>query len=609
MVEVKGIAKPVIACATNIQEKITVYTSSVLASKARENILEFILINHPIDCPICDQGGECDLQDQYIIMGSLASRFYESYKKGVSNKNLSHIIKLSLNKCINCSRCTRFSHQVLGNYSFTILNRGEKSAITNYLKNLYVDELSSNVMDICPVGASTSKIISYDVRVWDYIDLKFVDFSNVIHQPIRMDFRGLSIQRILPLIDFNTEEEWITDKIRYSFRLFEKNKFFLPKIKKLNKFRILSWKKFNSIFIKNFIRILSYFYNKKRYFNMNLKICENSSDIYVYNYFKFFNKINSITVRSRVRNCNLFRNLYLIKNKDLDFIDAENFLLINTNLRSDFPIINFKIREKFIYDFTDVFIVGNILNLNYYFKHVSNNLLKCKNLLKYKNFFKKKNIYIFSKSKENFLLNFNKFFDLSNEKNIDILQSEIGFFSKKLLKSSFFNFISLNIHSNNYFTKYNKTSNINIISNIYNIKNYNLLVPKKLNFEQNSMFINIFGYFSDFTFVLYKTEHRTLKNEWNIFKFFFRKLKIKNRFFLSKIKSRFIPKKWLYLYISLNIYDFKENKFILVNKNNDLLKNLKFTYNFLDKFTIDLFKKNTSVFFDFFKINSIGWLF
>ena len=166
VVEVKNSFKPIISCAVLILKDMDINTNSVLVLKARESVLQFILNNHPLDCPICDQGGECDLQDQYVIMGSSESRYYENNKKSVKDKNISFILKLSLNKCINCSRCTRFSQIVNGDYSYSLLGRGENIFISNYLKELNnVFEMSSNVMDLCPVGAITSKVVSYNFRV------------------------------------------------------------------------------------------------------------------------------------------------------------------------------------------------------------------------------------------------------------------------------------------------------------------------------------------------------------------------------------------------------------------------------------------------------------
>ncbi len=247
-VELNNTSKPIISCATNISANLVVYTNTLLSFKSRESILEFILINHPIDCPICDQGGECDLQDQYIVMGSSNSRYYEKFKKSVKNKNISYLIKLSLNKCINCTRCSRFSQQIGSDYSFSLLGRGENSNISNYVKNFYSFEISGNVMDICPVGALTSKIISYDFRIWELIDLKFVDTDDVMQPPIRIDFRGLRVQRILPISNPETEEDWISDFLRYSFKFMFKNRFYLPQLKKKKFIYIIFLKQFFSYF-------------------------------------------------------------------------------------------------------------------------------------------------------------------------------------------------------------------------------------------------------------------------------------------------------------------------------------------------------------------------
>jgi len=287
-IEIRNINKPIIACATNISENIDVFTNSLLAFKSRENILEFILINHPIDCPICDQGGECDLQDQYTVMGSINSRFYENNKKAVLNKNINFLIKLSLNKCINCSRCVRYSNQIIGDYSFSLLGRGESSNISNYVKNFFISEINLNVVDLCPVGALTSKLISYDFRIWELIDLKFVDLNDIIMPFIRIDFRGLSIQRVLPLNNFDTEEEWISNYTRINFKNVFKNRFFLPKFKIFNNFISSSWSNFSNITKNIFKKLYIYFYSKKIYFLSYLSLNKKKLDIYNYFYYSLF---------------------------------------------------------------------------------------------------------------------------------------------------------------------------------------------------------------------------------------------------------------------------------------------------------------------------------
>lgn len=158
LVEEKKSAKPILSCSTLINNGMQIYTYSKTVKKAREGVIEYLLINHPLDCPICDQGGECDLQDQTLMFGADRSRFYESHKRAVENKNYSPIIKFALNRCIHCSRCVRFLNEVSETYSLSLLGRGLTTEISSYL-NFYNDytELSGNIIDLCPVGALTSK--------------------------------------------------------------------------------------------------------------------------------------------------------------------------------------------------------------------------------------------------------------------------------------------------------------------------------------------------------------------------------------------------------------------------------------------------------------------
>lgn len=375
-VEIENILKPSIACASMISNNLKILTNSLLAFKARENILEFLLITHPIDCPICDKGGECDLQDQYMVMGSLISRYYENSKKSVKNKNLSFLVKLSLNKCINCTRCTRYSQNITGEYSFSLLGRGENSVISNYIKSLFIGEITGNVMDLCPVGALTSKLIAYDFRLWELVDTKFVDFLDIMNPPIRIDYRGLKIIRVLPLSNNVIQEEWISDKLRYNFKSIFKNRFYLPFIKKNLNFIHISWK-ISYFFLKNnYIKILCFFVKQKCFFLKNISFCQNTTDLYSFffnkKYFKnlnFFNNFENILKKKKN-----FRKNFMLIDKDLDYLKINNFLLFNVNLRYELPLLNFKIREKMTFDYSSIFVFGFILELNYIYEHLGNNL-------------------------------------------------------------------------------------------------------------------------------------------------------------------------------------------------------------------------------------------
>lgn len=629
-VEILNISKPSISCSTIISDGMNVSTSSFLAYKSRENILEFILINHPVDCPICDKGGECDLQDQYVVMGSLASRFYEYNKKSVKNKNISFLIKLSLNKCINCTRCTRFSQNVTGEYSFSLLGRGESSVISNYIKYIYIGEIIGNVLDLCPVGASTSKIISYDFRLWELFDVKYIDFTDVIQPPIRIDYRGLRVIRILPLTNELIQEEWISDKIRYNFKSLFKNRFFKPFIKKLVFFVSISWKSSN-LFLKNkYISLLSFFSKKRNFVFKKTILCKQTTDVFIFTYFKkyfkkynFFEKLNSNFLYNNI----YYRNDYMISDNDLDYLNIENFIFLNFNIRYEMPLLNFKIREKMNFDYSNIIVCGPILELNYVYKFLGAVIKNFFFFLKNTSIKFNKSLLFFSNNKKSSVLskiiNYIKIpkFNVSLNNSFSLLSNELNF--SKLGSVSLFNkFFFLNFENNSNhdfsFLKFCNTVSINMSQNIFNLKNYNLLIPRKFNFEQNSLFLNIFGEYNDFTFMLYKIDLKTLKNDWNILENFLNFLNNTNKKIkLSMIRKIFIPlnlklsvyKLIIFYFLNFNV----KVKTICNNKNFFFLKN-NFYYT-------DIFSKNNllfnyiknikykNLFNTFLNINSIHWVF
>lgn len=250
-IEDSEIPKPVISCSTSIDDETELFTHSQLIFNAREAVLEFLLINHPLDCPICDQGGECDLQDQFMVFGNISSRYYENFKKNVLDKNLSAGIKLSLNKCINCARCTRYAHDSLSHYSFSLLGRGENLEISNYLNNNFFNsELSGNVIDLCPVGALSTKFYSFKLRYWELIDVRLIDIFDPFHNPIKFEFFGLNLLRVLPVTNSQIDEEFISDKTRFNFDGFVNNRILTCYYKFFSFYISFSW--FN---IFNFIKL------------------------------------------------------------------------------------------------------------------------------------------------------------------------------------------------------------------------------------------------------------------------------------------------------------------------------------------------------------------
>lgn len=194
--------KVILSCSTLIDEETEIFTNTFLVLQARENVIEYLLSNHPLDCPICDQGGECDLQDQAMLFGGDIGRFYENYKRAVENKNFSPLIKFSLNRCIHCARCTRFFSEISDSFLFSLLGRGLTTEISFYDLVLASDEVSGNVIDLCPVGALTSKSYSFIGRVWEYTDISHIDIFDDFLSSIKVDVRGTNIIRILPDSNF-----------------------------------------------------------------------------------------------------------------------------------------------------------------------------------------------------------------------------------------------------------------------------------------------------------------------------------------------------------------------------------------------------------------------
>src|SRR6187402_877765 len=222
LVEVKGGPKPVASCAWGVRdcrpgpkgEPPEISTRSPMVKKAREGVMEFLLINHPLDCPICDQGGECDLQDQAMGYGVDTSRFAEN-KRAVEDKYLGALVKTSMNRCIQCTRCVRFSAEVCGAPEMGATGRGEDMEITTYLESALTSELQGNLVDICPVGALTSKPYAFTARPWELSKTPSVDVMDAVGSAIRVDARGREVMRILPRINEDVNEEWISDKTRH----------------------------------------------------------------------------------------------------------------------------------------------------------------------------------------------------------------------------------------------------------------------------------------------------------------------------------------------------------------------------------------------------------
>ncbi|HVU30893.1 MAG TPA: NADH-quinone oxidoreductase subunit NuoG [Sphingomicrobium sp.] len=244
-----GPPKPQASCALPAADGQTIRTDTPMVKKAREGVMEFLLINHPLDCPICDQGGECDLQDQAVAYGRSFSRFEEN-KRAIDDKYMGPVIKTSMTRCIQCTRCIRFSQEVAGVPEIGMLYRGEDSQITTYLERTVTSELAGNLADVCPVGALLQKPQIFEMRPWELRRVPGIDVMDAVGSNIRLDVRQRQVMRILPRINEDVNEEWISDKTRHHVDALVRNRLDRPWVRDKGKLREASWKEALDLFAK-----------------------------------------------------------------------------------------------------------------------------------------------------------------------------------------------------------------------------------------------------------------------------------------------------------------------------------------------------------------------
>src|SRR3954467_7834985 len=241
LVEVeKAPPKPIASCGYPVADGMVVHTNSKMVRNARRGVMEFLLINHPLDCPICDQGGECDLQDQAMGYGMDHSRYAEN-KRAVKDKNLGPLVKTVMTRCIHCTRCIRFITEVAGVPELGATARGEHLEVTTYVEKALSSELSANIIDLCPVGALTSKPYAFIARPWELGKTESVDVMDAVGSAIRVDSRGREVMRILPRVNDDVNEEWISDKTRHVVDGLKVQRLDQPYIRAGGRLRPASW--------------------------------------------------------------------------------------------------------------------------------------------------------------------------------------------------------------------------------------------------------------------------------------------------------------------------------------------------------------------------------
>jgi len=240
LVEMERSPKPVASCAMPVGDGMVIRTNTPLVKKAREGVMEFLLINHPLDCPICDQGGECDLQDQAMAYGAGRSRFHEN-KRAVRDKEMGPLVKTQMTRCIHCTRCIRFATEVAGVEELGATGRGEEMEVGTYVEKALTSELSANIVDLCPVGALTSRPYAFAARPWELTRTETVDVMDAVGSNIRIDSRGGEVMRVLPVLNEDINEEWISDKTRYACDGLKRQRLDTPYVRRDGALKAASW--------------------------------------------------------------------------------------------------------------------------------------------------------------------------------------------------------------------------------------------------------------------------------------------------------------------------------------------------------------------------------
>ena len=360
LVEMEKSPKPVASCAMPAAEGMNIKTNTALVEKARKGVMEFLLVNHPLDCPVCDQGGECDLQDQSMFYGVDKSRFKEN-KRAVAEKNMGPLIKTQMTRCIHCTRCVRFATEIAGVPEIGAIGRGEDMQITTYLEQSMQSELSANVVDLCPVGALTSKPYVFEARPWELKKTESIDVMDAIGSNIRVDTYDWEVKRVLPIINEDINEEWISDKTRYACDGLLHQRLDTPFIKYNGKFEKASWEEVYKI-------IKSKFENTSKE-----KVCGFVGDLtnmetsYIFK--EFFDRTldtNSYESRSDNRFLDISsRENYLFNTTINGIEEADLILLIGTNPRYEATILNARIRKSYLSNNTKIISLNDLGDLTY----------------------------------------------------------------------------------------------------------------------------------------------------------------------------------------------------------------------------------------------------
>nr|QPN54046.1 NADH dehydrogenase subunit 11 [Phytophthora chlamydospora] len=556
LVEIENSPKPVASCAMPLMPNMRIFTNTPLVQKARESVLEFLLINHPLDCPICDQASECDLQDQTMIFGSDRSRFFFK-KRGVEDKYCGPFIKTIMTRCIHCTRCVRFANEICGIDDLGTTGRGNQTEINFYYPKIFNSEFSGNLVDLCPVGALTSKPYSFKARSWELKNKEGIDILDGIGSNIKINIFNNEIVRILPKTNFDINKEWISNKTRYFFDSLKYQRLQYPLLKdNENKFHKISWlesfniinQKLNTIDSSRIKSIIGDLTDLESIFL--LKKFLTKLGISNINYERFL-KNQNIKINSDLSSNFLFNNtVKAIEKSDL-------CLIIGSDIRKEGSILNIHLINRLKKGNFKIAYIGNKTDFTYPIKHLGLTITSLKNIILGKHIFckdlkkAKKPLVIFG---ENIINQKNGFFLLEKLKNLSFLKNNINLFNTQIslinfLEVTFTKSTQSNIHSKLYYLFNTNLQNQLKISKdnfiIYqghhftkDAQNANLILPGLTFLEKKGLYINLEGLIQKNEKILnLNTEQRKDSIIYkNIYKFLINKNQLKSNSFL-KIKD------------------------------------------------------------------------
>ena len=359
LVDMERAPKPIASCAMPAGDGMVIRTDTDRVKKAREGVMEFLLINHPLDCPICDQGGECDLQDQAMGYGLDGSRFSEN-KRAVDNKHMGPLISTVMTRCIHCTRCVRFATEVAGVPELGAIGRGESMEITTYLEKTLASELSANVIDLCPVGALTSRPYAFAARPWELNKVETIDVMDALGSNIRVDARGAQVMRVLPRLNEDINEEWISDKTRYAIDGLRRQRLDKPYARgRDGRLHPVSWDEA----LKSLATAL-----RKAKPNAIGAIAGNQADAEsLYALKSLMTRLGSPNLDCRQDGAKIGGNRagYLFNSTIAGIDDADALLIIGSNPRIEAAVLNARIRRNWLSSRMPVAVVGPKVDLTY----------------------------------------------------------------------------------------------------------------------------------------------------------------------------------------------------------------------------------------------------